>query len=633
MTAGHEARADLLALTPDALAALANRGLLKRAIKDVEAEPAVTTAADGTVEVAFQDGVHTVLPPGRSLDAAICGCGAPGVCRHRIGAVLAYQRHQGAPAENPDTATWSPGMFTDDELAAEFGARALAAARRTRSAGYSARIQRASAADRAATVEMSFATVRFLVPGEVGHVYCDARADARAELVVLAVWAFRVADATHPDEPECRVQLAGEGAESTDTGLADTLTVLDELVRDGSSTAGPVLTATLRRQRDRLAVRGLRWPAAGLDDLVEQLTSYQERNANYSAARVAELVAELHARDRAALGSRAQVLGTEESAEVPLRQVRLVALGCRVRAAGADVFLAHPLTRTVLVLRHQWKVQEDTSPPAAARRVVGTTLGALAQGNVLSEAAVRTASRVVRFAAGSLSRTMVAPLGDAWADLPDGLLAHGVADLRTALADRPPRLVRARVVAEFVWVLPVTEVRSVRYRPGPQRLDAVLVDADGDTATVALPYRASAPAAMDALATALADEPRLISGIVRRGQGGIVVEPLTVLTASGPVVLDLATADTATLTPAGAAVPDQLTGAVQEALAVLAEAAHRGLRNLPGPYAERIEAAAAALDLVSMATSADLLRAWASDTTPESWVAAQIRLLTAAELR
>ncbi|HXV93819.1 MAG TPA: hypothetical protein VD813_11005 [Pseudonocardia sp.] len=631
-------REDLLALTPDALAALSNRGLVKRATRETDAGADVTCAPDGTVEVRFPDGGHAVLPPGVPLDAATCSCGAPGACRHRIGAVLAYQRAQ-ARAPAPEPVAWSPGSVTDEELAARFGARALAAAARTRSRGYTARVVRPSPGSPAA-VETAAATVRFLVPGDLGYVDCDARAGARDELVVLAVWAFRAADAAHPGEPVVTVDIGGGAGDGAPAGpvLGATLTVVDELLRTGVSNAGPVLVAALRRERDALDRRGLHWPTAAVDDLVEQVVAYRERNAAHVAARAAELIAELHARDRAAAAAPVRVLGTEEQAETPLRQVRLVGLGARVGgdadADTAEVFLAQPSTGVVLVLRRRWQRRPDRPTPAVgARRVAGTTLAALAAGNVVSESAVRSAARVVRFAAGALARTAVTPLGGAWTDLPDAVRPAGVVPLREALSTLPPRPVRARVVAELVRVLPIARVESVGYHPGAQRLDAVVADPAGATATISLIHRPDTPGALDALARALDDGPRFVSGTVRLGRGGLVVDPLAVLGAGGPVVLDLAAVDPAAPAPAGAPDPDPLTAALDDALAVLAEAAHRGLATLPATVAARAEDAAAGLARAGMATSAAALRDWARENTVGTWVHAQIRLATAAELR
>ncbi|NUS15554.1 MAG: hypothetical protein HOY69_29870, partial [Streptomyces sp.] len=135
-------RADLRALTPDTLAALANRGLVKRAEKDLAAGvgPEVGTSGDGAVRGLFPDGTRTELPPGAGLDAAACSCGAAGVCRHRIALVLAYQRtaEDAPPGAEEAVTDWSPGEFGDEALTAALGRAALAAARRARERGYGA---------------------------------------------------------------------------------------------------------------------------------------------------------------------------------------------------------------------------------------------------------------------------------------------------------------------------------------------------------------------------------------------------------------------------------------------------------------------------------------------------------------
>ncbi|MBX7195837.1 MAG: hypothetical protein K1X94_27530, partial [Sandaracinaceae bacterium] len=86
-------RADLLALTPEAVAALANLGLVKRALKEIEGGkgPSLSEADDGTVTGTFEDGVTTRLVPGKTLKDNPCSCPAVGVCRHRVAVALAYR--------------------------------------------------------------------------------------------------------------------------------------------------------------------------------------------------------------------------------------------------------------------------------------------------------------------------------------------------------------------------------------------------------------------------------------------------------------------------------------------------------------------------------------------------------------
>ncbi|WP_141584651.1 hypothetical protein [Actinomadura sp. WMMA1423] len=649
-------RADLLALTPDALAALANRGLVKRAAKDLDAGngPEITVSPDGGIEGAFPDGTTASLPAGAGLEAAHCSCAATGTCRHRICLVLAYQRgaaEPDAPAAPEPSPDWSPGAFDDDALAGVLGRRALTAARRVLRAGYSAKIRRPTAQDPVAQVELPTCTVRFLVPGELGYIHTDAAAAVRGEVTVLAVWAFRAADERGLTGEEVRVDVggpAGAGGTGGD-GLDAALDLADQVLLDGAAHTGPVLATALERTAGDLAAAGLHWPAAALGDLAGQLSAHHDRRADHDPARVAELLAEIHARHRAAAhGSRSQVLGTEEAADTPLRRVRLAALGCRVGGTPgtrtADVYLAHTGTGIVLVLKRRWDVPDGgrlTGADLAGRRVLGSPLRSLAAANVVSESASRSAGRVVRVAAGRIAKTTVTPLGDTWESLPARLRVRDLAAAVRELEALPPRLVRPRVEAELVRAVEIAEVRDIGYHPGAQRLEAVVADAAGTTAVVSADYSPHRPAALDALAEALEAEPRFVSGAVRRDRGGLVIDPFAVMTARGTVVPDLAPGEgTAALGAPPAAAPDPLAAALDEALAACAEAAHRGLLRLPPGVRDRLARAGGTLARAGLVTSAraltDLTAALAADDPrrmARAWATAHIRLVTAAELR
>ncbi|KPC61094.1 hypothetical protein [Streptomyces chattanoogensis] len=665
-------RDDLLTLTPDALAALANRGLVKRAAKALDAGtvPAVETGEDGTVRGRFDDGVTTALPPDADLQEASCSCAASGVCRHRIGLVLAYQRQFGRQqtdeASGPFT-PWSPGSVDDDALTALYGAPAVAAARRALTAGFPARLIRPTPADPVARAELRSCTVRFLVPGEVRYAHTDAADAARHEMVVLAVWAFRAADERGLDADDVRLDVGGGpkgsiAAPGTRPGLASVVGLADELLLDGAVHAGAVATAALRRAARELEKQGLRWPAAALNELVEQLDAYRDRTARHRPERLAELLTELHARHRAAVNGgdspRSRVLGSDEPAETPLRRVHLTGLGCRIGGGDtgrtAELFFAHPESGTVLVLRKHWPVPEDEERPPtgaqlAARRLGGIPLRTLATGQVVTESASRSASRVVRLAAGRVARTGVTPLGGSqdWRRLPASVTAPDLATLERQLSGLPPKLIRPRVEAELVRAVPVAEVHTIGYDPGDQRLDAVIADAAGTTALVTATYDGASPAALDCLAAALAGElgtPRYLSGLVHRSGGRITLRPLAVLTDDGPVLPDLAPGDGSTDLDAapedGQGPYDPVDDALHTALAACADAAHHGLRHVPPGVRRRLGDAAAALSAVGLHTAAERVTALSKalaegdpDGMPTAWVEAQLRLLTTAELR
>ncbi|GAA3628984.1 SWIM zinc finger family protein [Lentzea roselyniae] len=605
-------RPDLLALTPDALAALANRGLVKRAVKELDAGavPVLGTDPDGAVQGEFPDGTTTTLPPNTTLDAARCSCGAAGVCRHRIAVVLAYQRTQeaGAPAE-----LWSPGAVTDDDLMALMGERTLRRARRAFQAGYRARLRRPTAEDRTAQAELPTCTVTFLVPGDLSYVHTDAV--NRDEATALAVWAFREADALGTDT----VDVGGSPTTATDlTAVTD---LLDQLLLDGATNASEVLDVAWQRLHRDLTAQRLHWPASVITDLLAQLTAYRRRSADYEAQRFAALLTELHARTTAT-GPRAEVLGFDEPAETPLRRVRLTALGARLRSATtADVFFASG----DVVLVHR-----DT-PLRTGQK--------LAAANVVSESATRSASRVVTLKTSRVAKTSLTPVGTSWDDLPQALVIDDYDAAAAHLADLPPRQVRARVEAELVRVVRVSEVTEVAYDPAAQRLTATLHHTSPSTqnhrsqCVLEATHRAVAPHALDALATALRANPTTITGTIRRHRGTLVVDPLAVRTDAGVVVPDLAPGTTPQPLPPGVTTSDPLSAAVDGALLVLADAAHRGLDNLTDSLLARVREVAARLHRTGLRTAAAQVTAFADGPAAATWLRAHLRLLVTADAR
>src|SRR5437588_94836 len=88
-------RADLLALTLDDLAALTNRGTVKRARREVETSECtaeLTEGADGSVTAKWSDGVECRLPAGVVLRDTHCDCAEPAPCAHVPLAVWAFRR-------------------------------------------------------------------------------------------------------------------------------------------------------------------------------------------------------------------------------------------------------------------------------------------------------------------------------------------------------------------------------------------------------------------------------------------------------------------------------------------------------------------------------------------------------------
>jgi hypothetical protein len=276
----------------------------------------------------------------------------------------------------------------------------------------------------------------------------------------------------------------------------------------------------------------------------------------------------------------------------------------------------------------------------AERRLAGSTLGALATGNIVTESAVRLASRALRLAGNRVARTTIAPSSGAWDQLPATVLVRGLDELAAELDGWPPRVIRQRVAAETVRVVPVEDVLEVGYQPGDQRLDAVIVG--GGTARVSATYRSVAPAALDTLhagLTGLLGTPRFLSGTVHRTRGGIVIDPIAVVAGDRIHVLDLAPASSsAALVYGSAPVEPPLPAAIGAALALLAQVAHRGARHLPVSFPDQLRAMADRLAGLGLRLAGEDLRGLAVLLGPHpsrafvtAWVNAQLRLLATAE--
>ncbi len=645
-------RSDLLALTPDALAALANRGLVKRAAKDLDsgAAPTVALAADGTLTAVFPDGAEATLPAEGGLEAATCTCGASGKCRHRVGAVLAYQREQqGAQADTTDEApaeapveVSTPAAITDEQLREVLGHHALKAAEQTRRAGYTARLVWPGP-DRPAAAELPAATVSFLVPG-LGYVHTDATGPARDAAIVLAVWAFR--------EAAAEATTVSVGGNAASDGLAEALTLAERVLLDGAVGSDGVLRAALQRESKALTRRRAHWPAGAVDDLIDQLERYEDRSAAYDPQRLAALLAELPARARAAAHPEgtpaAQVLGSEEADATPLTLVRLTGLGARVGAEGdtrtLEIYLAQPETGMVLAVQRDWPVPAGealTGAELASRRLAGCKIGALASGNTVTEAASRTAARALKLGTGRLAKTQVLPLGMAWNDLPASLRATDLDALAAELADRPPALVRPRVTAESLRVIAVESADLLGYDPAAQCLEGIITAPDGGSARLRVPHRASSPGALEAAERALLSGVLAVAGHVQRHRGELIVQPTALLTADGPVVPDLAPGDdTADLAAAGeTAQADPVAAAIEGAIIACADLAHQGLRGAREPSRVRAEAAAVELNRVGLRRAASdfvqLSKALGDEDEARkcaAWTAAIVRILVTAEL-
>jgi SWIM zinc finger len=626
-------RADLLALTPASVAALANLGLVKRAQREIEAgkAPALDEDAGGTVTGTFEDGVITKIPPGVPLRDAPCSCGSSTVCRHRVAVVLAYPAwHAGPGAQRapaaPAAEEWSPACFTDDQLAALVGKRVMTRAQALLRSGVVIELEGGTNP----VAKLPTCAVRFHVPRDLAYARCDCQTSIACEHVVVAAWAFRQAEAAGTPPP-CTVELGtktSRAASADAAPLEEALRLAEHVIVEGVSNLGDADKPRFARARASLSKAGLLWPGALVDDLEMALEAYRSRSARYRTADAVFLLASLEARARAVSKNAALpprfLLGSDEARETSLDHVRLVSLGARVEADGdrreASVYLADPDSGVVLVASREFVPPADATPkpepeegPALARRIITgrVTLGALARGQLVTRAAKRHANHALSLGTTRTGQTSVAPSAGDWDCLPAGLLVRSVEALAEDLRSRPPRLLRPRTLAAQMKVLALEPgaVLELAYRPGDQELVAVLGLTDtstGETAQVRLVRRfaRTGPSALDAIAKALqstSPAPRFVAGDVRLGSHGLEIDPTAIVT-DRVIVPDLETepAVVEALPLLAPHTEPPIHAAIVVASTLLEEALHDGLARLRSGFTDRAAHAAEALAAVGL---------------------------------
>jgi hypothetical protein len=655
-------RADLLALTPEALASLANFGLVKRAQRELGegAGPSLAEDADGTVVGTFPDGIVARLPPKTPLKDAPCTCGATNVCRHRVAVALAYKPwhasalRPGDPAAvpqpgeaSPSPSSWSPADIDDATLERTLGSKVVARARATLARGLLATLEH----DGVPTARLPSCTVRFLVPNDVAYAKCDcALAGGGCEHLALAVWAFR------EGRGAATAAVVALGAPRAAPSHAGALEAGEALVRDilqaGVAQALPS-PARFAELRARLERDGLTWVRAIVVDLEAALEGYHRRSALYGTREIAALLVELAARARCARSGGGElpprfVLGEDEAPETLLEHVRLASVGARVRADErtrfADVYLVDPATATVMVLHKRWDFDPQTEPedgPALARRPIAARvpLKSLAQGQVVSEAVTRRANRSIDLGTTRVARTSVTPQRGDWSALPAPVLVRDLEEHEARTRARPPRLLRPRVLAEEVHVVEVSAVRDVAYASAEQQLVAQMVDATGHPFGLVVRHRRVAPHALEAVAAALAKTVRFVSGDLVRVGSGWQLEPVAVV-ADDVVVPDIAGPVQAPVVPAFSAPTraDPIDAAMARAESALEEVCHAGVAGVSRGAVERMAGAAQSLDDVGVAGVARRIRAieaavGAGDRAgaAAAWVDAALRVALARE--
>jgi hypothetical protein len=534
-------RRDLQALTPDDLAALANRGLVKRAQRDLEsgAGPVrVVELADGTVEAEWPDKEIVRLPPDKPLSNRACTCPALVVCRHVVGTVLSYQAI--APTEANSGASWDPGEIADTALVGFWKPPVWAAMEKLWSAGLVAELHRGMK-PMARLVSLGV-TLRFLVPHDARYVQCDCAEETPCRHVPLAVRAFRQLDAGK----STGLVSTEEGNYSVPTEAASECgRLVFSLFESGVAN---IPLADLRRWEalpDFLRRRKLLWPSEIASDLLGARDRYLQHDARFEAADVVRLASELVLRMQAIAASTGSVpqlflRGSAKEEAMDLSFARFTGLGCHVLVRRKSVVLQVPVqdmaTGAVALARREFANPENTEPAdfsalAAGVFAKGCRFAAIGEGNLLVQGAKRNVNGELSITRARLS---ISPQAFEWEKLRSPVLVEDFEELRVHRQSSPPALLAPRRLTQDIHVCPVARVEAVTLDAASRRLVAQLIDGRGESIRLIAPFYSRANRGFQRLHEVLETERVVfVAGSVRNTAQGLAIEPSSVVFENG----------------------------------------------------------------------------------------------------
>lgn len=543
-------RADLLALTDDGLTQLSNAGLVKRAQRELAAGtgPTLTELDDGAIEARFADGTLTRLAAGREIALATCTCPSSGVCRHRVMLAMAYREEKAGQtsAEAAEPEAWNPATLDLEAFEAALSPSEKTTLTRLLAARQTVRLDYGQTP----SARLAMASVRFLVPGDIGYARCDCATGRACAHVALAIRAFRAADGAA--EAVVGDTAPIEAAAGLDT-LRNACDALVAHLAEVGVTAGPSAhVAFIDRARKQAEALGAAQALLTLDALAEQIHAYEARSARYDERAVLRLAAELFARTRAADAS--ATLGLGEPFETAMAKARLISLGARLRQEGTDiraaVLLADTDTGATMLMEKLFSPQpndKEAFHTSVLRRQMAPAIAltGIGRGQLLTSVARRRADGLLALGSGAGGRTQIMPRDALFAFRPP-LAAVNVDALKQAFAERPISLIRPRKQVEDVHVFDVEDVAGQSWSPGDQFWQAaVKLKGDGGMLHVERSYDAGAPSAITVLTAAMDGkwgQIRQIAGTVKRDGAVLVCEPWS-LSADRFIVPDVDTSD------------------------------------------------------------------------------------------
>ena len=531
-------RSDLQALSPDDLAALANRGLVKRAQKEIDAGQLSAEwdeSDDGTLVATWSDGVTCTLPGDKTVRDAECDCAALSICRHILRTVLAWQLKQGDDCDPADAEPWDPGEISDELIEEQVSKSVMAQAKRLWSQGVLAELLRTSKPS--ARFHLPGHTVRFPVQDDCRYVLCSCTDPAPCVHAVLAIKAFRLL----PENDSSGIVSEGTLDAKVDPAPLDAAEAsLVDALESGFANLGSAWRDRLRGIATECLGAGYSWPAQILDELIADFDRYTDRDAAFQPLTAVLLLGEFLVRKDAIQSGCAPVpqsfvRGLKSDRDAVFGSARFVGLGSNIqegpRSTTVHTFLQDTASGHVVTLSRNFNedpeaglAPRDFDQLARTSAVRDASIGLLAAGQLVTQGGKRTATG--RLIIGR-ARAAVNPQNFEWQHLKAPLLVEDYDELTKRLALLPPASFRPRQAASDFHVCPVSAINHSFFDPRSNCICAGLSDHRGAEMRLAHPWSERGRGGAESLLTAMnsGKKPMFVAGHIRSAGSSLMIRP------------------------------------------------------------------------------------------------------------
>lgn len=562
-------RGILRTLDDDALAALANRGLLRRAQKDLEGQrPTVLDVTENHVRVQVVDGTVDVpeLPP-----QSTCSCPAAGICRHILGALIFLRDDpellkgdeskksdsadaSGEPA--PGTAASASTTPTQPSPVEVLGAVDDAALQKWSGKPLLRKAEKLLASDPVVEIETEPTLIirfprrniscRWIPSAGLEGLICSCQAGRVCEHLVAAVMAYQASLGTRTIEARAVSLEESSGAPRTRAEVLDSVAqVLRETVSLGLSRLSTVTSNRLTTLA--ISAHGVDLPRLErmLKGLADDARLIVRRDARGDSAALLDRAARVEAL-RTALSIKASpaLVGQHRTQYLEVGQLTLHGVGAQQWRSkggyhGVTVYFWNESTKS-------WATWSDARPvgqagfdPVGRFRAEGPWTGCAGPFEA-SRSTVRLTSAWMnahgRLSGRSATRALVVSPSRP-EDLPDRITRWSDISSRAASLFGGG-LTEGGENAELV-VLKPAEWGEPEFDDLRQELRLPVVDDRGHTLELWMPFAPETTTAIDRLENLNPEGTTGLLGAIRLVGGMVYVQPISLFTATGIVHLTL----------------------------------------------------------------------------------------------